>query len=76
MKATRANVEKYAADKGYIPVQIDSIPEGFSFREPDLQVGDVTYKGRYVAFLPNEEWHVISVERPEDLLKEYKIETI
>lgn len=76
MKATRANVEQYAQTHGLIPVQVDSIPEGFSFQEPDITIGDKLHKGGYVAFVLNLEQKMIRVENPEDLLKEYKIATI
>lgn len=52
MKATRANVEEYAKNKGYEPVQIDGIPEGFSWKEPDITIGDVHIEGRIVKFQP------------------------
>lgn len=52
MKITRANVEQYAKEKGYEPVQIDGIPEGFSFIEPDITIGDILHKGRIVKFKP------------------------
>ncbi len=56
MKTTRANVEKYCLAKGYTLEQKDSIPEGFSWREPDLQIGDKLHKGRLVTFKPLEEF--------------------
>lgn len=76
MKATKVNVEQYAHKHGLIPVQVDSIPEGFSFQEPDITIGDRLHKGCYVAFVPNSEQKMVKVEKPEDLLKEYKIATI
>lgn len=76
MKATRANVEVYAKEHGLVPVQVDSIPEGFSFQKPDITIGDMLHRGAYVAFVPNSELKMIRVEKPEDLLKEYKIATI
>ena len=54
MKVTREFVSEYIKDKGYIPVQIDTIPEGFSFKEPDITIGGVSYEGEYVAFIPLE----------------------
>jgi hypothetical protein len=56
MKITRANVEVYAKKLGLEPVQIDGIPEGFSFKEPDLTIGDKTHKGRIIKFKPLAEW--------------------
>lgn len=51
-KATRANVEEFAKAKGYEPVQIDGIPEGFSWVEPDITIGGQFIKGRTVIFEP------------------------
>lgn len=56
MKITRANVAEYAKDKGLEPIQIDGIPEGFSFIAPDLQIANVLHSGQFFAFIPNYEW--------------------
>lgn len=56
MKITRANVEEYAKLKGLEPIQIDGIPERFSWVEPDIQVGDTFIKGRIVKFKPMADW--------------------
>lgn len=56
MKATRANVEAYAKEKGLEPVQIDGIPEGFSYKAPDVIIGDKNYEGTYIVIYPGEEW--------------------
>lgn len=53
MKNTRANVEEYAKSKGYTPIQIDGIPEGFSFSIPNLQIGEINHLGGFVAYIPN-----------------------
>ncbi len=55
MKATRANVEEYALNKGLEPVQIDGIPEGFSFREADVTIDGIEHKGRIITFEPLKE---------------------
>ncbi len=52
MKWTRVSVAAYAAVKGLEPVQIDGVPEGFSFIEPDITIGDAIHKGRTVIFKP------------------------
>lgn len=52
MKITRANVADYAEKHGLEPVQIDGIPEGFSFKEPDITIGDIEHKGRIIRFKP------------------------
>lgn len=56
MKITRANVEEYAKDKGLESIQIDGITEGFSWLEPDLQIGDKFIRGRIVTFKPMADW--------------------
>lgn len=76
MKWTRANVEVYAKQQGFTPVQVDSIPEGFSFKAPDLTIGDEIHQGKYMAFVPNSQEPVIAVKRPEELLHAYKLATI
>lgn len=73
MKITRANVEKYAEEKGLEPIQIDGMPEGFSFIEPDITIGEITHSGRLLAFVPNCEWAsgAIMAENIKDLLDVY-----
>lgn len=56
MKITRANVEQYAKEKGYEPIQIDGIPDGFAWKEPDIGIGDRTHRGRIIKFKPLGEW--------------------
>ncbi len=53
---TRANVEKYARDKGLDPYQEDGIPEGFSWKEPDIEIGKLKHKGRKIKFKPLANW--------------------
>lgn len=68
MKITRANVEKYAEEKGLEPIQIGGIPEGFSFIEPDITIGSVTHSGMLTAFVPNHDWDK-GVIREKDLFE-------
>lgn len=56
MTITRANVEIYANKLGLDPVQIDEWPEGFSWRTPDITLGNRTYKGKIIKFKPLAEW--------------------
>jgi len=56
MKITRANVEQYAKEKGLEPIQIDDLPDGFAWQEPDITIGNQTHKGRIIKFKPLGEW--------------------
>lgn len=56
MKITRANVEEYSRKRGLEPRQIDGIPEGFSFKEPDITIGNSEIKGRIIKFKPLADW--------------------
>jgi len=60
MKTTYQNVREYAERKGLESVQIDSIPEGFSFKEPDIEISGVLHIGRYTAFIPLKDWNEIN----------------
>lgn len=51
-KITRVNIGKYVESKGLKAIQIDGIPEGFSFIEPDIKIGDKVHTGKLVAFVP------------------------
>jgi hypothetical protein len=69
MKWTRANVENYAKKMGLQLIQIDSIPEGFSFVGDEIRIGGVTYPGKYVGFIPLEDEMIEASS--EDSLKFY-----
>lgn len=56
MKITHANVQEYAQKHGLEPVQIDGIPEGFSFKEPNITISGEEHEGDYVGFLPLHDW--------------------
>lgn len=58
MKATRVNVEEWAKTKGLEPVQIDGIPEGFSWIEPDITINGVEHKGRILKIKPLSEFEI------------------
>ena len=49
---TRATVADFAREKGLEPIQIDGIPEGFAWKEPDVTIGDKEIRGRTVIFTP------------------------
>lgn len=56
MKITRANVEDYALSKGLEPTQIDGFPEGFTWKESGIKIGETITKGRIIKFEPLAEW--------------------
>jgi len=51
MKYTKDSVAEEVKNK-YEPVQIDGIPEGFSFKAPTLKIGIKEYEGDYYIFIP------------------------
>lgn len=69
MKTTRVSVEQLA--KEYEPIQVDGIPEGFSFKKPDVTIGGKEHKGFYIAYLPLSEGETVVAMNVHDLLKEY-----
>lgn len=74
MKWTRANVEEWARERGLEPVTIDGIPEGFSFKEPELTIGDEHHAGSYVAYIPLSDESVYAITQ-EDLLVAFSQKT-
>lgn len=73
MRLTRANIEEYARAKGWQAVQIDGIPEPFSYQIPDITIGGVEHKGGYVTFdLKSKEIKELRAETQQQLLKLYK----
>jgi len=73
MLNTRANVEDKIKNKGYESIQVDGIPEGFSFKEPNITIGEIEHEGDYTAFIPNHDEQVFSSNK-EDLLFIYNLE--
>lgn len=71
MRVTRANVEKYAQEKGLHPVQINGIPEGFSFIEDPVTIGGLTYVGNYIGFIPLSDWVMVKSPIVKDFIKMY-----
>jgi hypothetical protein len=55
-KITRANVEEYATLKGLELLEVDSIPEGFAWKSPDLWIGKTFYRGKIIKFKPLADW--------------------
>lgn len=75
MQNTLANLKQYAENASLESVQIDGIPEGFSYKVADVTINDaegnpVEHKGPYVAFVPNA-FGEIRAEKIEDLLTAY-----
>lgn len=70
---TRQNVEDIALTKGYTPIQVDGIPEGFSFKEPNITIGGVEHEGNLVAFIPGKDRKVWAINK-EFLLQVYNEE--
>lgn len=70
MKWTRASVEEDAKAKNLEPVQIDGIPEGFSWKEPDVTIGGKEHKGKYVLY-GQLGYDVVRTDEPEGLVKVY-----
>lgn len=70
-KCTRFNVEVYANEKGLQLLQIDGIPEGFSFIEHDITIGATTHSGMMIAFIPNSEGISVRSNDMIELLDSY-----
>lgn len=78
MKVTVTSIQKYIQQHGLEPVQIDEIPEGLSFIEPDITIGQNTIHGEYIAFIPFSSWEdmpYVSSENKKHLLELYKEQT-
>lgn len=56
MKITRANVEQYAKARGFEPVQIDGVPEGFAWQTPTVIIDATEHKGKIIKFAPLKNW--------------------
>jgi len=72
MKVTLASVQETIKNKGYEPVQIDGIPEGFSFKKPSITIGGKEHIGEYTAFIPLSDEKQVFSSSMEGLLKNYK----
>lgn len=53
---TLSSIKNYVEQHGLIPIQIDSIPEGLSFIEPDIKIEKNKIKGEYITFIPFSLW--------------------
>ncbi len=73
MKVTRVIAEQYAKDHGLEPVQIDGIPDGFAFIEPDVTIGENTHIGSYVAIIPLSDNEIIKSPYKDQLLDIYNL---
>lgn len=73
MKHTLENIKGNVDAHGLEIVQIDGIPEGFSYRFPDITIGETTYPGHYLAFVPLTE-KIIRAKTEEGLVENYNLE--
>lgn len=73
MKVTRSNVQKYAIEKGFHPIQVDGIPEGFSYESDGIHIGVNYFQGQKFAFIPLKDWSkgIVQENNTEDLLNSY-----
>lgn len=71
MKITRENVAEYAQEKGLEPVQIDGVPEGFSFLGPHIKIGNVTHVSNFIGFIPLADWDDPSATIKSKLVHEF-----
>lgn len=72
MKITFANVKDWAEQRGLEPVQIDGIPEGFSFKEPTVTISNKEHIGGYVAYIPFSDWDAVYANSEADLQTKYQ----
>lgn len=73
MKNTKANVIEYATKQGLLSVQLDGIPEGFSFIRESKNIGGKDTGEEYVVFVPHTKAIVTmdTLKPIEELLKLY-----
>ena len=71
MRITHADVAKWAKERGLESVQIDGIPEGFSFIKPHITIGGVEHKGEYVAYIPLSDWKAVYAQTKAELVEKY-----
>lgn len=62
---------KDAEEMGYVPFQIDGIPEGFCFVKEPLTIGGVDHPVSFLAYLPLTNGGAVAASNPEILLHEY-----
>jgi len=70
---TRANIEDKAKSLGWKPIQIDGVPEGFSFKKPDIKIGNKKHIGAFIFFVPMTDKYLDGFEE-NVLLEKYKEE--
>lgn len=79
MHNTAENVRVYAEEAGLEPVQIDGIPEGFSFKYPNVEINNKLIKRGYIAFIPlRDDSHKtarVYGETKKELLTAYEVTT-
>jgi len=70
-KNTRAAVAKYAEEEGWHPIQVDGIPEGFSFLKDGITISNTVIANIYIAFPPMSEG-LVKTDDINKLLSLYK----
>lgn len=71
MKITHAQVQDWSRQRGLEPVQVNGIPEGFSFKEPDITINGTDHIGDYVAYIPLSDWQSVRATSIEELQAKY-----
>lgn len=72
MITTLATVKEYTQKAGMEPVQIDGIPEGFSYQMKSMSVSGVQHEGKFIAFIPLSDDKYVMADTKEELLNKYK----
>lgn len=72
MKHTVENIKGTVESYGLEPVQIDGIPEGFSYKFPDITIGKTTHYGHFLSFVPMAEV-IVRGKDTEELLQNYNL---
>ncbi len=60
-----------ASKMGLTLVQINGIPEGFSYKKDGVTIGDITHPDSYIAFVPLTD-KVVTATSIDDLTAEYR----
>lgn len=72
MKNTAENIKDKVSSYGLQEVQIDGIPEGFSYKFPDITIGSQTHFGHYLSYVPMAD-SIVRGKTQEELLENYNL---